>query len=247
MSTGPELPSLVEEYRPSLDRSYRLARAHQVPGGLFTKLVNDRLGSSVAAVGISLGVHHSVITLIDLMLALIASMVVIARADQADGWWAPGVMAFVLWQLAYVLDCADGQVARATGKQSDFGARVDVLVDFSVQISIIGALLAVVDRLSDPSPILVAVFATTWFVNLIVFLLGRADGNVGHSFSPNQRGLVGVIKLVRDYGFVLFVMSGWLAVAPESVHIPMSALTMVNVVFLLASIGREACLSMRRP
>ena len=238
--------SPVEEHRPSLAASYRRARAYQGSGGMFTKLVNYRLGSFVAAVGISLRVHPTVITLTDFLLAMIGSFVVIARADHADSWWTPGVIAFVLWQLAYVLDCADGQVARSTGKQSDFGARVDVLVDFAVQVLIISALVAVVGRVSDPSPVLLAVFATTWFTNMIIFLLGQADGNVGHSFTPSRRGLVGVIKLVRDEGFVLFVLSGWLAFAPESVIIPIIALTVVNIAFLLASIAREAWLSMRK-
>ena len=54
-----------------------------------------------------------------------------------------------------------------------------------------------------------------------------------------------MIKLLRDYGFVLFIISGWLVVAPRSVIIPVLAVTVVNGTFLVASIGREAWLSMR--
>jgi phosphatidylglycerophosphate synthase len=236
----------VEESRRSLADSYRLARAHRGDGDLFTRLVNDRLGWSVAAVGIRLGVHPTVITLSNLSLAIIASVVVIAHAGQAHSWWGPGLIAFIGWQLAYVLDCADGQVARATGKKSEFGARVDILADFSVQSSMICSLVSVITHASDGSMVLLALFATTWPVNLITWALTRVDGSAGHSLIGARGGLISVVKLARDYGFVLLVFSGWLVVATQSLIIPVIAVTCVNVVFLAASIAREAWLSMRR-
>lgn len=236
----------VEESRQSLAAGYRRARAHRGDDHLFTRLVNDRLGSSVAAVGIRLGIHPTVITLVDLSLAMIASIVVITQADEAHSWWTPGLIAFIGWQLAYVLDCADGQVARATGKKSEYGARVDILVDFAVHSSIVCSLVSVIIHASHGSMILLAVFATTWPVNLITWVLSRTDGNVGHSFTHTKSGLIGIVRLARDYGFVLFVFSGWLVVAPQSVIIPVIAVTSINVVFLAASIAREAWLSMRR-
>jgi phosphatidylglycerophosphate synthase len=236
----------VEESRQSLAAGYRRARAHRGNDDLFTRLVNDRLGWSVAAVGIRLGIHPSVITLVDLSLAMIASIVVITHAGEAHRWWTPGLIAFIGWQLAYVLDCADGQVARATGKKSEYGARVDILVDFSVHSSIVCSLVIVIVHASHGAMLLLAMFATTWPVNLITWVLSRADGNVGHSFTRTKSGLIGILRLARDYGFVLFVFSGWLVVAPQSVVIPVIVVTCINVVFLAASIAREAWLSMRR-
>jgi phosphatidylglycerophosphate synthase len=242
----PEASPPPRDARPGLASAYRLARAHRGDGELFTLLISDRLGSVAAAAGIRLGVHPSVITLVDGVVALIASAVVVAGAGQAAPLWAPGLLAFVCWQLAYVLDCADGQVARATGKTSDFGARVDVLVDFLVQSSIVCAIATVVERASDVPVALLVVFATTWFVDLITWVLSRADGNVGHSFTSGSGGIVGVVKLVRDYGLVVFVLSGWLAIHPRSLIVPVTAFTAVHVAFLLASIGREAWLSMTK-
>jgi phosphatidylglycerophosphate synthase len=235
-----------EAGRPSLASAYRQARAHRGDGELFTRLVSDRLGSLAAAAGIRLGIHPSVITLVDFVVALIASIVVVAGSDRAEPLWAPGLLAFLCWQLAYILDCADGQVARATGKASDFGARVDVLVDFSVQGSIVCAVATVVERTSHVPVVLLVVFATTWFVDLITWVLSRTDDNVGHSFTSGSGGIIGVVKLVRDYGLVVFVLSGWLAVHPQSVIVPVTAITAVHVAFLLASIGREAWLSMSK-
>jgi phosphatidylglycerophosphate synthase len=245
MGEGMVVEDRVEEARRSLAASYRQARAHRGEGDLFTRLVNDRLGWSVAAVGIRLGIHPTVITLVDLALALLASLVVITHAEQAHGWWAPGLIGFIGWQLAYVLDCADGQVARATGKKSEFGARVDILVDFAVQSSMICSLVGVITHVSHPSMVLLGLFAVTWPVNLFTWALTRADENVEHSLIRAKSAAISVVKLARDYGFVLLVLSGWLVAAPQSLIIPVVAVTFVNVAFLAASITREAWLSIR--
>jgi phosphatidylglycerophosphate synthase len=227
--------------------SYRAARAERGGGGLFTELVSDRLGSFVAAVAIRKDIHPTTLTLAGLALALTASAAVATRSSEAHAMWPWGFAAFAGWQLAYVLDCADGQVARATGKQSEFGARIDILVDFSVQSSIVSTFVSIIARWSGLPPVVLAIFATMWFVNIVIFLLGKADGNVGHSFSVKKTGVVGIVKLVRDYGFVLLVLSGWLVIAPHSLVIPVAAVTFINACFLLATIMREASLSMRHP
>src|SRR5262252_8303651 len=43
--------------------------------------------------------------------------------------WVVGLVALVAWQIAYALDCADGQLARVGGRTSAAGGRVDVLCD----------------------------------------------------------------------------------------------------------------------
>ena len=234
------------EHRPaSLTESYCRARDHRGGGGLFTVRVNDPLGSWVAAVAIRFGVHPTVVTLTDLTLALIASAVVITQADHLHAGWLPGLLALVLWQLSYVLDCADGQVARATGKASSFGARVDVLVDFFVHVAVICALATVLTQRAHLPVALLVGCAILWPLNLFIGALARSDGNTGHSFS-RRGGVIGVIKLARDTGFVLFVVGIWLLINPQSIVIPVAAVGAVNALFLLASIGREAYLSMHR-
>jgi phosphatidylglycerophosphate synthase len=251
VNTGPQrrpsarLPA-TGRYSADLVSCYRLARAHRSEGGLFCRLISDPLGSWVAAVGIRRGIHPSVVTLSSLVLAITASAIVIAHADQAHGLWFPGLAALVGWQLAYVFDCADGQMARATGKQSEFGARLDVLVDFCSQASTICALVTVIAHSSGAPISLLAVSCTLWTVNLLVFSLARADGNLGHSFTSRRNGVVGVIKLIRDTGFLLFVIGWWLLISPSTIAFPVFAITLVNGLFILASIGREGLISMRR-
>ncbi|MGH3629445.1 MAG: CDP-alcohol phosphatidyltransferase family protein [Sciscionella sp.] len=207
--------------------------------------MSDPLGSWIAAIAIRFGIHPSIVTLADLFLALSAGTVVIAQVDHAHQLWLPGLVAFVLWQLAYVLDCADGQVARVTGKKSDFGARVDVLVDFLVQAAIICSLITVIARWSDAPVALLAACAALWPVNLLIGVLARTDGNIGHSFT-RKAGIFAVVKLTRDTGFILFATGVWLLIAPRSVIFLVVAIAVFNAFFLLASIGREAYLSMRR-
>lgn len=235
----------IEARCASLTELYRVARAHRGGGLLCTRRVHDPLGSWAAAVAIRFHIHPTIVTLTGLVLALGASTLVIAQADHLRAGWLPGLLALVLWQLSYILDCADGQVARATGKKSDFGARVDLLVDFLVQGGVICALIAVLAQRADLPASLLAACAILWPVNLFIWVLVRSDGNAGRLFSRGGN-IVTVIKMVRDTGFILFVVGMWLLVAPQSIVVPVVAITAVNASYLLASIGREAYMSMRR-
>lgn len=228
----------------SLTDAHRAARAHRADGPLFSKYLNNPMGSSFAALAIRYRIHPSVVTLIGLVITIGASVLIVAEADQARQWWLPGLVACVCWQLAYVLDCADGQVARATGKKSDFGARLDVLVDYFVHFAVICALLTVIARWSDSSIPLIVTCAVLWPVNILTAILARTDENVGHSFTRGGH-VVAILKIVRDTGFILFVIGLWVFIDPKSVIYPIVVITAFNGVFLLASIGREAYLSIR--
>ncbi len=75
-------------------------------------------------------------------------------------------------QMAYTLDCADGQLARTTGQASDFGAFLDKGVDVAAAFLVFGGVFALVYRhfaaLGD--------FTTANWVLLVgfVFLLARS-------------------------------------------------------------------------
>lgn len=227
----------------SLGNFYRLARAHRGGGELFTTRVSDPLGSWVAAVAIRFHIHPTVVSITDLGLAIVASTVVITQADQLHTGWAPGLLALLFWQLAYILDCADGQIARATGKTSSFGARVDILVDFLVQITVISALMTVLAQRVNPPVALVVFGSIVWPLGILMFTLARNDGNKNHSLT-RRGGVVAVIKLIRDNGVRILVVGLWLFFHPQSIVIPVAAICAVNAGLLVASIGREAYLSM---
>jgi phosphatidylglycerophosphate synthase len=190
-------------------------------GGLFSEALSQRVGAVLAAVAYRLRLAPTVLTAGNLLLGLATSAAVVALTSTSAPTWVAGLIALVGWQLAYALDCADGQLARVSGRKSPAGARVDVLCDIAVQISLVTALSAVaVDQRPSTASWVIALFA-------------------GTSTSLPVR----VVKLVRDYGAVIFVAGLVLLVVPQWTIWLLLAFTVVNGGFLLASIaftGRSA-------
>ncbi|MFD0823934.1 CDP-alcohol phosphatidyltransferase family protein, partial [Micromonospora zhanjiangensis] len=158
--------------------------------------------------------------------------------------WPVGLVALLAWQLAYALDCADGQLARVTGQGSPAGARVDVLCDVAAQIALVAALsaTAVAQRPGIPSW-LVAGFAGTWMVNLVTSVM-QAGPNAA-SMVPSTSLPVRLVKLIRDYGAVIFLAGLVLTVTPAWTIWLVAAFTVINGGFLLASIAFSARSSLR--
>lgn len=65
------------------------------------------------------------------VLAFVAGLACAAAAFYGAGWWV-----LALWLLNRLLDGLDGAVARARGKQSDFGGYLDILLDFAVYAAV---------------------------------------------------------------------------------------------------------------
>src|SRR6188472_1583122 len=109
-----------------------LADFHSVNkgGGLFSEATGQWIGAVFARTGYRLGVAPTALTLVNLVIGLSSSAAVIALAPRAAAGtiapWVVGVIALVGWQIAYALDCADGQLARLSGRTSVAGARVDI-------------------------------------------------------------------------------------------------------------------------
>ena len=89
-----------------------------------TRTLSQPLGRLVAVGAYRFGASPNVVTLLGLFLMLAAASV------YASGEGVPGsVWAVILFQLGFAFDCADGQLARATRRQSPFGAWLDVSCD----------------------------------------------------------------------------------------------------------------------
>jgi phosphatidylglycerophosphate synthase len=213
---------------PSFHDFYRINRG----GGLFSEALSQRLGAATALTASRLGVRPTTLTLANLAVGLAASITVIARASTWSAW--VGVLALIGWQVAYVLDCADGQLARVTGQGSPAGARIDILCDVASQIALVTALSAVAAARSEAPTWLVALFAGTWMVNLVTSVL--QSGPNAASMVPSRSLPVRVIKLVRDPGAVFLAAGLVLAVAPGLAVWFVGAFTVINGGFLLASI-----------
>ena len=229
----------TELSRPVAADFYRVNRG----GGLFSEAISQRIGAAFALAAHRLGLSPTALTLANLVIGLAASVTVISLAGRvaagAVPGWAVGLVALVGWQVAYALDCADGQLARVTGRGSPAGARVDVLCDVAAQIALVTALgaAAVAQRPGTPAW-LVAAFAGTWMVNLVTSVM--QSGPNAASMVTSTSLPVRVAKLVRDYGAVIALAGLVLTVDARWTLWLVAAFTLVNGGFLLASIAFTA-------
>jgi phosphatidylglycerophosphate synthase len=217
-------------------------------GGLFSEALSQRLGARIALAGHRAGATPTALTVANLVLGLATSVTVIALAGRvADGavpGWAVGLPALIGWQVAYGFDCADGQLARVTGRTSPSGARLDILCDVAAQIALVTALAATAAAQRPGTPAwLLAAFAGTWMVNLVTSVL--QSGPQATSMVPSRSLPVRLVKLVRDYGAVIALAGLVLTLAPAWTGWLVAAFTVVNGGFLLASIAFSARSALR--
>ncbi|MBL7261517.1 CDP-alcohol phosphatidyltransferase family protein [Paractinoplanes lichenicola] len=215
-------------------------------GGLFSEALSQRIGAQIAVYAHKHRLAPTVLTVFNLGIGGLVSILVVATAIPiADGriWaWPIGLLALLGWQLAYAFDCADGQLARVTGQTSAAGARLDVLCDVAVQISLVAALGAVAEaQVPDTPAWLLAAFAGTWMVNLVTSVMQTSDKAA--SMVTSRSLPVRLVKLVRDYGAVIALAGLVLTVAPQWTIWFVGLFTLVNAAFLAASVmfsAREA-------
>ena len=209
-------------------------------GGLFSEAVSQRIGAHLAVVSERAGIAPSALSLANLVIcgAVSVAVVVLAPAMAAGSVvpWLVGLIALLAWQLAYALDCADGQLARVTGRASPAGGRLDVLCDVAAQIGLVTSLSAVAVAYRPQTPVwLVAAFVGTWMVNLVTSVM--QSGPAAASMVPSRSLPVRVVKLIRDYGAVIALAGLVLTIAPQWTVAVLWLFTVVNGVFLVASIA----------
>jgi phosphatidylglycerophosphate synthase len=194
-------------------------------GGLFSEAVSQRLGAFCASYAHRLGLPPSALSLANVLCGVIASVLVLVT-----GW---GTFGLVGWQVAYAFDCADGQLARATGRASPAGARLDVLCDLAVQVSLVAA---VASFLPSGTPAWVpALFAGAWLVNLVTSVLQATSPGTG--LLPGRSMAIRLVKLARDYGFVVLAVGLVITLRPQWTLPLVYALTALNAAFLLATLA----------
>jgi phosphatidylglycerophosphate synthase len=109
--------SLKGDYEGFVDRYF-----NRTVSRLFTKLF------------LLLGCSPNVVTMVATLVGLAAA------AGFAFGTYTAGLAAALLFQLAAVIDCCDGEVARLTFAESPFGARLDIAMDNVVHMAIFGGI-----------------------------------------------------------------------------------------------------------
>ena len=185
-------------------------RRYQGAQGLFwIRRVNHPAGAVVALLLLPTRMTPNMVTMAGLTVHVVTAMVLATLSTPVPPVTWLSVM--VLWQLAFSLDCADGQLARARRSSSPFGAWLDQLVDVVTHAILYTALTTYVVRALAMDGLSAALFASIVISLSMLQLLttwGRAE-ILGTEPAIRQPSPLLVLmmhgKHVLDYGFYLFV------------------------------------------
>ena len=202
----------IPGYEPSPERALdQFRRDNTRPGALFfTGNVSNRLGALIAIPLVSGRVTPNELTLVGVGMHLAAAIYLVFLPPHS--WLLCGILAAFL-QLAFAVDCADGQLARARGRANAFGGWLDQLADFVSHSAILSAFITVVVRAEPTRPAMfMAMFAIAVCGNLFQLfatsqrntMLGLEPG-VGRGWQV-ARWLLPV-RHFSDYGALLLSCS----------------------------------------
>jgi phosphatidylglycerophosphate synthase len=113
----------------SFRQAWATIGAAQKPGDgvpAYTRWVNRRAARVVASAAVATGVGPNTVSFVSFLLSLLGLAAFLTLHTQT---MLAGAVAAVLLALGYVLDSADGQVARLTGRSSKQGEWLDNLLD----------------------------------------------------------------------------------------------------------------------
>lgn len=216
-----------------LDFSDFWSQRYATPDQYFlTKHISQRLGSVIAYWACRVGISANKVTLLGLMFMISASLC-LGQYPQGPAY---AYVALVLYQIGFALDCADGQIARATHTTSEFGAWLDNACDYVRYITMLLALGAVLLS-SGLSLVLITVALFLLGSGLIVNLHTVYTLKGGHYRSHGLSGFRGSLKYwarsVSDTPFVLLLIC-LLAPLPLVMSVYIAIIGLVNLVQAVA-------------
>lgn len=195
----------------------------------WTMEVNQRAGAAIARRGLAAGYTPSQLSVANAVIGILTSAAVVLLGGAG---WAAAVTGFVGWQLAYSFDCADGQLARASGKTSPMGGAIDSVADFTAQTFMMLAVLWGADQALDEglAPVTSAALFAAWIV-------APYYAGVMHDLAP-QVAMKGfsprnLFRQSRDYGLNLFVIALLMAVRPEWMVVAVAVVGAMNLLALV--------------
>jgi phosphatidylglycerophosphate synthase len=98
--------------------------------GFVDRFFNRKVSRWFTRLFLAAGFSPNVITVLATLVGLVAA------AGFGVGTYSAGIMAALLFQLAAIIDCCDGEVARLTFTESPFGAWLDITMDNVVHMAI---------------------------------------------------------------------------------------------------------------
>ncbi len=144
-------------------------------------LFATRAASALLPLAVRSGISPNALTLLSLALTLVAAL-----AMTAEGAAAAVVAAFLI-ALGFVVDCLDGQLARATSRTSDFGAYLDAMTDLA---KVFLLLFASAVAVGEANAAALAGWSFLWFalcqhhVHVTKTLPQRAQGDYESEVAP---------------------------------------------------------------
>lgn len=204
-------------------------------GGPWTYHVSQTFGASVAKAAVLRGLSPNVLTLLSLAFGLATSVAVILLFPWSRV--AAACVGLIGWQVAYGLDCADGQLARAAKKTSRGGATLDLLADFGVHTGVATAALMVAPIGSDAIAGGLGGLAMSGWL-FAPFYSGIAPPSVG---TQAEVGPVRwLFRFARDYGLHIAVLPCVMVAGALSVWILLCGVGFLNTVFFVWALARLA-------
>jgi len=136
--------------------------------GFVDRYFNRKVSRWFTRLFLAMGLSPNSITVLAGLIGLVAS------AGFGMGTYGAGIVAALLFQLAAVIDCCDGEVARLTFTESPFGAWLDIVLDNIVHMAIfagiaVGLYTTHMGQMNDWVPLALGVAAV--FGNGLSFLL----------------------------------------------------------------------------
>ena len=104
--------------------------------GFVDRFFNRKVSGWFTRTFLLAGLSPNAITMIATVIGLVSA------AGFGLGTYSAGIVAALLFQLAAVIDCCDGEVARLTFTESPFGAWLDITMDNVVHMAIFGGVAA---------------------------------------------------------------------------------------------------------
>lgn len=104
--------------------------------GIVDRYFNRKLSRWFTRLFLAVGVSPNSITILATAIGLVSAAVF------GVGTYTAGIVAALLFQLAAVIDCCDGEVARLTFTESPFGAWLDIAMDNIVHMAIFAGVAA---------------------------------------------------------------------------------------------------------
>lgn len=152
----------------------------------------------------------------NLLTGLAMLFALLAALGYLWGSWLSIVAGFCLFQISYLLDCMDGEVARLTRRMSPLGVWLDSGLHYLYYLAFVAAVYGVLQSLGDVWQT-VAVFLAVFGVFLDLFVSegfeaafqGNGQGKTTESIRKKSRWSDGLVFLFFSfYGFHLGLLVG---------------------------------------